>query len=209
MKNKRWVVLLLLLIPLFAYTQEPMSSSEISAFKSRISTNIQDIKSIRADFVQTKHVRILNQPVRSSGQMYFENPGKLKWQYTNPYAYSVLFKDNKLYINDKGKKDQINLQNNRNFDKLGRLLSGTMNGDIFQDQDFNIEYLKDGAVFIARLKPENTQFKAYIQAVELYFNGNETTVSKIKMIEPNDDYTLIQFSKKQLNVPIDASVFNQ
>ncbi|MBX9448637.1 MAG: outer membrane lipoprotein carrier protein LolA [Taibaiella sp.] len=81
-----------------------MSSSEISAFKSRISTNIKDVRSIRADFVQTKHVRILNQPVSSSGQLYFENPGKLKWQYTKPYAYSVLFKDNKLYINDRGKK---------------------------------------------------------------------------------------------------------
>lgn len=209
MKNKGLMVLLLFLIPLFAYTQEPMNASEVSAFRSRISTNIKDIRSIRADFVQTKHVRILNQPVSSSGQLYFENPGKLKWQYTKPYAYSVLFKDNRLYINEKGKKEQINLQDNRNFDKLGRLLSGTMNGDIFQDRDFNIEYLKDGTVFIARFKPKNAQFKAYIQSVELYFNGNETTVSRIKMTEPNDDYTLIQFSKKQLNISIDASVFNQ
>lgn len=209
MKIRLAFILILCHLSLMSIAQTKMDASEALAFRTRIATNLKNVKSITSDFVQSKHTRLLKQPITSSGKMYFQQPGTIKWQYIKPNQFSAMFKNGVMYIDDNGKKSEVQLRNNKNFDQLSKLLNGTLDGSIFDSKDFVIEYFRDGAVFIAKFIPKKSTMKQYFQSAELFFNGNETTVSKIKMTEPNSDYTLIQFSQKKINTPIDASVFKK
>ena len=48
------------------------------------------INTIRADFVQEKHLQILSRPLISKGVFYYEAPGSLRWEYQSPIKSILL-----------------------------------------------------------------------------------------------------------------------
>lgn len=192
----------------FVYSQEKsMSQAEVKIFKATIEKETQKIKSLKTDFVQYKHLDFLEKDIETSGKMAFKNPNLLCWQYTNPYQYSIIFKNNKVYINDQGKKSTIDAKS-KMFEKINKLIIGSVSGNLFDDKEFVISYFKNKEFNIVKLIPNTATVKKYIKEVELYFPINETTVSQVKLIETSNDYTRIVFKNKQINAKVDDSVFN-
>ncbi len=186
--------------------EQKMTTSEVKQFKGTISTATQNIKSIVTDFTQFKHMEFLSNDIETSGKMYFKAPNMLNWQYTKPYSYSIVFKNNKVYINDQGKKSSFDA-NNKMFEKINKLIVGSVSGDMFDETEFTIEYFKEKDTKIVKLTPKTTTLKKYIKQVHLYFLKNEATVSKVKLIENSNDYTLIVFKNKQINAKVTDSMF--
>ncbi len=194
---------------LFFSKEKKMTDSEISAFKTSVEKEAKSIKSLKTDFVQYKHLSFLSKDIETSGKMYLKSPDLLKWQYTSPYQYSIIFKNNKVYINDQGKKSTINAGNSKMFEKINKLIVGSVSGNLFDDDEFTIEYYKSSEFYITKLTPKTATIKKYIKLVELYFPIGESTVAQVKLIEPTDDFTKIVFKNKQLNAKVEDSVFNQ
>ncbi len=207
MKNIGLLILLLLTQSLFAQDKK-MTTSEISQFKTTTEKETKSIKTIKTDFIQFKHLDFLEKDIESSGKMIFKSPSSLKWKYINPYQYSITFKNNKIHINDQGNKSTVNAGNNKMFERINKLIVGTVSGNMFDDKEFVIEYYKNKDYNIAKLTPKESALKKYIKHVYLYFPPNEAVVSKVKLIEPSDDYTLIIFKNKVVNVPIDDALFS-
>lgn len=208
MKIRILLVVLCMNFVVFAQEQK-MSAAEISTFKTSVEKETKTIKSLKTDFIQYKHLSFLSKDIETSGKMYFKSPNLLNWQYTNPYQYSIIFKNNKVYINDQGKKSSINAGNSKMFEKINKLIVGSVSGNLFDDEEFSIEYVKNKEFYITKLTPKTATIKKYIKLVELYFPIEESTVSQVRLIEPSDDFTKIVFKNKQLNVKIDDAVFNQ
>lgn len=207
MKINFLVLILCLNFSVFAQEQK-MSAQEIAGFKSSVEKETKSIKSLKTDFIQYKHLSFLSKDIETSGKMFFKSPNLLNWQYTNPYQYSIIFKNNKVYINDQGKKSTINAGNSKMFEKINKLIVGSVSGNLFDEEEFSIEYFKNKDFYITKLTPKTTAIKKYIKLVELYFSVNEATVSQVKLIEPSNDFTKIVFKNKQINVKIDEAVFN-
>lgn len=199
--------LLLFTQSLFAQDQK-MSASEISQFKTTTEKATKTIKTVKTDFTQYKHLAFLEKDIESSGKMIFKTPSSLNWKYLNPYQYSIIFKNNKIYINDQGNKSTVNSGNSKMFERINKLIVGTVSGNMFDDKEFDIEYYKNKDFNIAKLTPKEASLKKYIKQVYLYFPPNESVVSKVKLIEPSDDYTLIIFKNKVLNATIDDASFS-
>jgi len=51
---------------------------------NEIKLKAKDIRSIEAEFVQEKHMKILINPLISEGKLYFNSPQSLRWEYTRP-----------------------------------------------------------------------------------------------------------------------------
>ena len=49
--------------------------------------------------------------------------------------------------------------------------------------------------------------KETFKKINLYFDKNVTSVSKMEMIENNDDVTSLDFTNKKLNAPIAETIF--
>lgn len=204
----KYIVILLISLQFIAFGQESeLSSSEATKFRTMVEDGTKNLKSIKTDFVQKKHMEFLTNDIESKGKMYLNAEGMLKWQYTEPNKYSIIFKNNKIFINDDGKKSTVD-GDQKMFQKISKLISGSVKGDLFDDDEFDIRYFKKDDNVLVKLTPKNKEMKKYISKVVLTFPKNDPTVSQVKLVEPSGDYTLITFKNKQLNVPIDKSVFS-
>lgn len=201
------IALLLLFFGVFTSAQTRMTTAEIRNFTTQISAENKKIKTLQANFVQTKKIDFLNKDLVTSGQMALQSPGLLSWRYTQPYQYSVVFKNSKIYINDQGKKSSVDAKS-KNFEKLNKLIVGSTSGNLLNDPDFTVSYFKHGPHNIARFIPKSTQLLKYIKQVDLYFAQNQTVVSQVNMLEASGETTNIVFKNTKVNAPVPATVFS-
>ena len=211
MKTKNLFLLLLLLVGLGSSVsaQNRLSENEIKAFKSNVQKVSQSTKSIQSDFTQTKQLSVLDNTIISKGHLAFKAPNLVKWEYTTPFKNSAIFKDDKLLVNNEGKKDEMDLSSNRLFRSLNTLIVNSIKGDMFDDTQFEISYFNNGADYLVKFIPKDKRLKKFISTFELKFDKTSSQVNEVKLIEPNDDYTVIEFKNKQINSTIPEYVFKQ
>ena len=193
----------------FLQAQEvALSAAEAGRFKNEVSISSKKSKTIVNTFIQLKHIDFLSNDIESSGDLYFKSPNTIKWSYTKPYVYSVIFKDKKLFINDAGKKSDVNLASNKVFKKLNDLIAKSVSGDMLDDTQFSMSFFKNNDLYIAKLSPKDQTLKKMFKQIVLSFGLKDYLVSKVKLIEPSDDYTLINFKNTSVNKPIPDAVFS-
>ena len=208
MVNRYWIVFFVLMGS-FLYAQETkMNVSEVTSFKEKVIAESKATKTIKSDFVQYKHLDFLANDVKTSGKMAFKAPNLVKWEYTNPYKYSVIFKEDQLLINDGGSKSKVDIGNSKLFKKLNQLIVNSVKGNMFNDADFDVSFFKSSKYNKAVFVPKDKKIAEYIASFELLFNKDDAQVYEVKMVEPSKDFTQIIFSNRILNSEINDSVFS-
>lgn len=205
---KKISLLLLFFVSISGFAQDAMNASEIAEFKKDVTAASAKIKTMTTDFTQYKHMDFLAKDVETSGKMAFKEPNSLAWQYKKPYNYSIVFKSGKIYINDEGKKSQMDAKSNKTFAKINKLIVGSVSGQMFDDKEFTISYFKSKEFNIARFIPKDAAMKKYIKQVELSFDKSAGTVEQVRLLESEKDYTKIVFKNKVLNAKVDDSAFS-
>ncbi|WP_432412043.1 outer membrane lipoprotein carrier protein LolA [Rasiella sp. SM2506] len=191
------------------FGQTVLSVKEQQIFKTKVQETANKITSIMSDFEQSKHLEMLSKPILSEGKLVFESPDKILWQYTSPKAYQVIFKDEMLYVDNDGKNDEIKLSSNKVFRSFNELIVNSIKGDMFDESMFDISYFKISEGHLVKFFPKDKRMKRFISAFELTFTQNTGEVTKIKLVEPNNDYTLITFNNRKTNSKIPSETFTQ
>jgi outer membrane lipoprotein carrier protein len=197
----------LLISGVFFSQNTAMSGAEAKAFVAKVSSETKGIKTLQADFTQSKKMDFLDKSIVTYGRMSLKTPNMLAWKYTKPYQYSIVFKDNKIFINDQGKKSSVDAKS-KTFEKINKLIVGSSNGQMFNDPEFSVSYMKSANFNIAKFTPKSAQLLKYIKQIELYFPKNESTVSQVNMTEASGDTTNIIFKNTKVNAPVAASEFS-
>lgn len=179
------------------------------ALKEGVKAMAANTTSITTAFKQEKHISILTKPLKSEGQMYFKKPDMLKWAYTSPYDYAIIFKAETIIINDEGKVSNFDLSASKSFMEINQIIVNSVSGNILQEEQFDIQYLSSSKYYLAKMEPKAEQLKSYIAVIEVYIDKNDFTVSKIKLIEKGGDYTLIDFYDKSLNTDVSDEIFEE
>lgn len=208
MKTRLIALLLVIMAQTLSAQERSMTAGEVKNFKATTVVEAKKVKTLITDFVQYKHMSFLDKDIVSEGKMHLKTPAKLSWQYDKPFVYSIVFKDNKIHVNDQGKKNKIDLGNNKKFEKINGIIMGSVSGNMFDESAFVITYFKDKGKDIARLQPKLKEINKYIKEIVLYFDNNQSTVSEVKLVEPSDDYTRIVFKNKKINTAVDDAIFN-
>lgn len=203
------IVLFLCILSLSATAQEQkMTAAQIASFKQSVNEVAKKIKTLSTDFTQYKHLDFLAKDIETSGKMSFKEPNVLAWQYKKPYNYSIIFKNGKILINDEGKKSAVDMGNSKIFAKINKLIVGSVSGNLFDEKEFDIAYLKIKGQNVTRLNPKDAALKKYIKQIELTFDNDDFTVVQVRLLESSEDYTRIVLKNKAINAKIDDSVFN-
>ncbi|MEM9142437.1 MAG: outer membrane lipoprotein carrier protein LolA [Bacteroidota bacterium] len=197
---------LLFLIGVTSFAQEKMDASEAATLRTKVKSLAETTETISSDFVQYKHLDFLSNDIQSSGKLYFKSPNQVKWAYVDPFAYAVIFKENTMYVNNEGKKNQVDIGANKLFGQLNKLIRASVTGDLFDTDEFDISYFKSGANREVRFMPKDDTFSQYVQEFHIIFN-NQAEVIAVKMIEPSQDFTHIVFSNRKTNEDLPDAVF--
>lgn len=204
----RKVVYILFLTVLATSAQTKMSATEANTLKNTVKALSEKTETITSDFIQYKHLDFLSNDIKSEGKLAFKSPNVVKWEYVKPFAYSVIFKDEKLFINDNGNKSDMDMGSNKIFKQLNQLITASIKGDMFDSSEFDVLYFKNDTNSEVHFTPTDEKFSEFIKVFHINFN-NKGEVQEVKMIEPSDDYTQIIFSNRKTNKPLSDEVFAQ
>ncbi len=185
-----------------------LSKEEAKSLKEKVVKKSKSMTSLSSSFIQYKHLDFLSNDMESSGKLLFKSPDLIKWAYNTPFKYGVIFKGDKLYINDDGKKSDIDLSADKTFKSFNGLIVKSIKGDMFDDSEFGIKYFKKGKNYVVLFSPKKEAIKSLISQFEITFDGKSLDVLQIKMIESSEDYTLLKFTDQVINKAISDAEFS-
>lgn len=188
--------------------QIKMTPTEANTLKTSVKQLADATTTITSNFTQYKHLDFLSDDIESKGKLAFKAPNLVKWEYVVPFSYTMVFKEDTLYINDDGNKSNMDVGGNKIFTQLNQLITASIRGDLFDDDQFDIAYYKEDGNSLVHFMPKDAQFGEFIKAFHMTFNTTGEVI-EVKMIEPSDDYTQIVFSGRKTNQPLSDADFTQ
>jgi len=191
-----------------SFAQVRLNKNEAQKFREQAMLTATNTNSIVSEFTQYKRISFLNNEIITIGNLVFKSPNTVKWEYTSPYQYSIVFKNDKMYINDGGDKSNIDISSNRMFKSLNNLIISSINGNMFDDNRYTISYFKLNGNYLVKFLPKEKKMLDLITAFELIFHKETNDVIEVKMIESSNDYTKIIFKNRTLNTLINDAIFN-
>ena len=197
-------IILMCLTPVLAMAQNEGEQKIIQ----KVSKAAQSMTSMQCDFVQTKHMKLLNDNMVSYGKMYYQQNSKLRWEYTSPYTYTFILNDSKVLLKKGNRNDVIDVNQNKMFKEIARMMMNSVVGKCLTDKkDFKISVAETTEQYVATLLPQKKDMKQMFSKVILYVNKRQLSIAKVEMQEKKGDNTVIELKNIQLNKNINASVF--
>lgn len=183
--------------------------SDIDKTKIKLEQLTAQTSTIQSKFIQEKHLSFLTENIISKGEFYFKSPEFLRWEYTEPFEYIIVFTDKNIFIKDEDKISTFDTEANKMFSEINHLMIGTIQGNIFNDSErFAVQYYENSDQYLLELDPKMSEMKSMLKTIKIYIDKKDITVAKIKMIESSDDYTSITFIERALNEEINDDKFD-
>jgi outer membrane lipoprotein-sorting protein len=164
------------------------------------------LRSVQADFIQEKHLKILARPIISTGSFTFQAPQSLRWEYRTPIRSILLMHGGKVrkfverdgvLAEDKGMR----------LDAMQVVLaeiSNWLDGRFTDNAMFTVSFPKKQTIL---LTPKEQGFAALISSIELKLGDQAGLLDKVIIFEGPGAFTSLTFSNRIINKEIPAAVF--
>lgn len=197
-----WCLLVTATLTLSAQQSEQQIKKEIGQFAA-------SMKTLQCDFVQTKHLKMLNDKMVSRGKMYYSQSNRLRWEYVTPYTYTFILNNDKVLLKNKKRSDVIDVRQNKVFREIARMMMNSVVGDCLNDsKSFKNSISDRGGEWIATLVPLRKEMKQLFQTIFLHFNKKQGVVTSVEMVEKNGDRTIIELKNIKKNETIANNMFD-
>lgn len=194
---------------LFAQEERFTPIQNIEKVQKELAKLTENTQTIQSPFIQEKHLSFLEENIISKGKFFFKSPNQLRWEYSEPFEYIIVFSDKNIFIKDDGKISTFDTESNKMFSEINNMMIGTIQGNLFTDSErFEVKYFENKSQYLLELEPKMEEMKGMLKIIKIYIDKVDITVARIKMIESSDDYTSIEFTNRTLNQNIDNSIFN-
>ena len=195
MTGKRFFILALLTVACgWAFAQTPQ---EKEAF-ARIVSSTTGMKTMTADFVETKHLQMLEEDAVQSGRLWYKAPSSMRWEYGKDF-YGVLSQRG-AYMVRGGKRDGALT---RGFSQTGKMVTGLISNLSDNLKEYKVTYVKEGKDLKVTAVPTSPRMKGMVVKFD-----TATCLIKSFEIRNSAGYTLITFSNVKKDVEIDSQLFN-
>jgi outer membrane lipoprotein-sorting protein len=164
------------------------------------------VASVRAEFTQEKHMKILARPLVSKGVLFFQGPDSLRWEYTHPVQSILLLHKGKtrrfVQKNDSLIEDaSANLQS---MQVVVQEITQWLNGR-FDDNPAFAASLEPGRKIV--MVPRDESFARLIQRIEVSLADRPAVIKSVMIFENEDSFTKLDFSDVILNQQLDDALF--
>jgi outer membrane lipoprotein-sorting protein len=164
------------------------------------------LKTLKAGFVETKVLVMLDETQETRGTVVMEIPGRLRWSYTAPQESAMLIKDGRFarYFPKskqvfrgpaKGEADLL-VGFGPGAADLGRRYEVTLAGE---------EAVGPSACWMLDLKPRGSE--GLFTGIRLWVDKGRSIPVQTRLTEPTGDHTTIRFENAVLNGPLPKDAF--
>ena len=156
-----WITVL----PLFA-----QKSSDAQIIHT-ISKAASAVTSMKCSFVQTKHMRLLNEKMVSKGKMYYQKSDKLRWEYVSPYNYTFILNGSNVLLKNKKRTDVIDVNQNKLFKEIAQIMMSSVVGhNLSDDKSFKTKISETSVEYVASMTPLRKNMKQMFKTIVIHFN---------------------------------------
>lgn len=207
---KKSLSILLLLTAFAGFAQVPSGfkpMKDTALFKQKMEAQSKLISTMESDFTQEKYLSVMSENIISKGHFCFKKTNMLRWEYSSPYVYLIAINKDKMYIKDNGKVNKYDINSNKMFKSINEMMVNTVQGNLLNNKDYKAKYFESDKNYLIELTPIQKAAKDFLKNILLYINKTDYAVEKVKMTEPSDDYTTIDFSNRKTNQPVSDEKF--
>ncbi len=205
-KNIIFLCLFILInVSVFAQEYKPLQDKE--SFISELKKASAETQTIQSDFIQEKYLSVMSEKIESKGTFSFKKENKLRWEYSEPLFYMIVINGSTMYMKDEEKVSNYDMESNKMFKEINKMMVGMVQGDILSTTDFTYKYFENDKEYYIVLNPARKEMKEFMRNIEIYLDKSNFTVNKIVMKESGEDYTEITFLNKKVNENIPDSRF--
>ena len=166
------------------------------------------VTSLRAEFVQEKHMEILARPLVSKGIFYFKAPNSLRWEYRSPVQSILLMHDGrtKRYLKRNGAIIEDAGAHLQSMQVVLQDITQWLSGRFEENPAFSASLEPDRKIV---LRPKEKSLATMIQRIELILSDRPGIISAVMIYEGEKSYTRFEFKNPVLNQPLQGSIFRK
>ncbi|HLZ18320.1 MAG TPA: outer membrane lipoprotein carrier protein LolA, partial [Smithellaceae bacterium] len=142
------------------------------------------IKTISADFVQKKTMKILSKPLVSEGKFFYAAPDSIRWEYAKPVRSVVISGKGatKRYMAAGGKMVEDSTGGAQSMKIVLDEVAGWMGGRFDANPSFKAS-LKDGNPVVITLVPVEKGMKGFFEKIEIAVSKKDASVKSVRIVE--------------------------
>lgn len=206
MKKFIFVILGLLFTSTAGYS---VQNESIDVVVDKIQKKYEEIEDFHADFTQEATVKALNTVQKSDGEVWFKKPGKMRWNYYEPYKDQIVSDGRTLWFYNEEEKQVIESPLNQVSDteSTSTLLSGLGQiKDLYQTSfSESGEFETDGSYLIdLRPKEEGEDYNK----VTLAINKSTMMVNTLYLYDPFGNLTKVLLKNVEVDKGVSDSLFD-
>jgi outer membrane lipoprotein-sorting protein len=168
----------------------------------------QDVHTLAAEFVQVKHVSLLDEPLVSSGRFIFKMPDRILLRIEQPQPLTVTIQGRDVHIPNLPERERQALgmvPMTAMFTQLSAIFSGSLQA---VEQGFEVSAAQEDTAIQVDLVPRQEAWKRVFRAIHLRFAEPGLFAQQIRLDDALGDSLEITLRDVQRNIDIPDSMFD-
>jgi outer membrane lipoprotein-sorting protein len=167
-----------------------------------------NIQSIRADFVQERHLEILQRPLISKGRFYYRRPDALRWEYETPIRSILLVHGSRMkrYAERDG---GLVPETGPGVDAMQFVtaeMTRWFEGRFRQAPYFEAEMISESGDRI-RLRPKQAAMSKMIRHIDVTFSDTPGIIESVTVFEEEKSFIQLMFKQVEVNRTLPDRLF--
>lgn len=169
----------------------------------------RNIRSVKADFLQKRFLRILTKPLLSEGKLFFDAPDSLRWEYLSPLRSVMLQKGSaiQIYNFSEGAWKPEMAQAIEARRMVLAEISQWFQGRFDESKAFKHAYSPGPPARVTLVPGEG--INRFIHRIEIVLSVRPGVMDRVEMEEPEGSRTSIEFRNVVINSSISSEVFEK
>jgi outer membrane lipoprotein-sorting protein len=189
-KSACWMLLFAALLMAVAGAQAADTARSEQDWKlPQLMASLQQVQAAKASFVERKFMRILREPLQSSGQLVYVRPDKLQKDTILPKPERLTVEGGQLTIEQQGDKTrQLALQDFPQIWAFVESIRATLAGDLptlTRFYDVSLQGRREN--WTLQLVPKDNKTRALVSMIRI--SGDNETIRNVKTEEADGDFT--------------------
>jgi outer membrane lipoprotein-sorting protein len=183
----------------------PLHSQDWASLKE----SFRKVQSVKADFLQERHVQILKEPLVSEGRLFYVSSGSLRWEYLSPLKSVMLQKGDsvRLYHFSEGAWKQDMAQGVEARRMVLAEMSQWFQGRFEESRVFKHSYLQGPPGWIFLTPGEG--INKFVLGIEIVLSDRPGVIDRVEITEPGGSSTRIVFRNVEINSSLPSKLFDE
>jgi len=205
MRRARWLLAALWLLLAAPCLADDAREGEVLG---RLEQAAAGVRTIQADFVQTKRLEVFASEMVSRGRMILEKPDRLRWEYLEPGVQGfVVDGEQAMRWNEFTKGvERFSINDDMAAKVVAEQLLMWAGVDLKRLRGSFALEVEESRPPVLSLSPRSERLGQYLERIRVSFEEDARSVRKVEIFEKDGDATELVFENVQLNeaLPDDA-----